>query len=233
MTSESRNLSLRDIVLPMATDTRLRRLAGKGGLRWDFKKGYAPSYLKGNWEQPERVKLVLMLAEPGRPDPNKSFSKNPDEWFRQAVLSPSQCKPFGTEHQDRVFQQRIEWFLGECGFDLGKSREVWSQIVISNTFWLRVAGRRSSGRQDWASAAPSEAETYFIERYLCAILGCFRNADIVGAGGKAHNRLARTEIRCIPMGALSPPGCWQPDVIAGQKKVAARLRRKWGWRKLR
>ena len=52
----------------------------------------ATLYLKGNWEQPERVKLVLMLAEPGR--------------------------PFGTEHQNRGFQRRIEWFLGECGFDL-------------------------------------------------------------------------------------------------------------------
>ena len=59
-------MSLRDIVLPMATDTRLRRLAEIGGLRWDFEAGYAPLYLKGNWEQPEQVRLVLMLAEPGQ-----------------------------------------------------------------------------------------------------------------------------------------------------------------------
>ena len=57
-------MSLRDVVLPMATDTRLRQLAEDGGLRWDFEAGYAPLYLKGNWEQPERVKLVLMLVVP-------------------------------------------------------------------------------------------------------------------------------------------------------------------------
>ena len=214
-------MSLRDVVLPMATDTRLRRLARKGGLRWDFKKGYAPLYLKGNWEQPERVKLVLLMAEPGRPDPNKSFSKNPDEWFRQAVLSPSQCKPFGTEHQGRVFRQRIEWFLGECGFDLGKSREVWSQIVISNTFWLRVA--------EWDSAAPKEAERYFIERYLGPILGCFRTAAIIGAGEMAKKRLKRTSgIKWTGMGALSPAGCNREHVRERQSQVAAGLRRKWG-----
>ena len=220
-------MSLRDIVLPMATDNRLRRLAEAGGLRWDFEAGYAPLYLKGNWEQPERVKLVVMLAEPGRPDRNKSFSTNPNEWFRQAVLSPLQCRPFGTEHQNRGFQRQIEWFLGECGFDLSKSSEVWSQIVISNTFWLRVAGRRGSDRQAWASTAPKEAETYFIERYLGPILTCFRNADIVGAGRKAKRRLAKTGIRWTEIGALAPPGCYRVHVRERQSMVAARLRRKW------
>ena len=220
-------MSLRDIVLPMATDNRLRRLAEAGGLRWDFEAGYAPLYLKGNWEQPERVKLVLMLAEPGRPDRNKSFSTNPNEWFRQAVLSPLQCRPFGTEHQNRGFQRQIEWFLGESGFDLSKSSEVWSQIVISNTFWLRVAGRRGSDRQAWASTAPKEAETYFIERYLGPILTCFRNADIVGAGRKAKRRLAKTGIRWTEIGALAPPGCYRVHVRERQSMVAARLRRKW------
>ena len=61
-------MSLRDMVLPMATDNRLRRLAEDGGLRWEFEAGYAPLYLKPNREQPERVRLVLMLAEPGRPN---------------------------------------------------------------------------------------------------------------------------------------------------------------------
>ena len=87
-TSVTNRGSFRDIVLPMPTDAKLRRLAIDGGLRWDFEAGYAPLYLKGNWEQPERVKLVLMLAEPGRPDEYESFSEEPDEWFRQAVLSP-------------------------------------------------------------------------------------------------------------------------------------------------
>ena len=220
-------MNLRDVILPMATDSRLRRLAEEGGLRWDFEAGYAPLYLKGNWEQPERVKLVLMLAEPGRPDRNESFSTAPEEWFRQVVHSPSQCSPFGTEHQNRGFQRRIEWFLGKCGFDLSRSREVWSQIVISNTFWLRVAGRRGGDRQAWASAAPKEAEAYFIEQYLSPMLTFFRNADIVGAGGKSHARLARTGIRWTAIGALAPPGCYRVHVREHQSMVAARLRRKW------
>lgn len=219
--------SFRDIVLPMATDAQLRRLAIDGGLRWDFESGYAPLYLKGNWEQPERVKLVLMLAEPGRPDEYESFSEDPDEWFRQAVLSPAQCKPFGTERQDRVFQQRIEWFLEECGFELGRSQDVWSQIVISNTFWLRVSGRDGNSRQDWASAAPKDAERYFIERYLDPILRCFSRADIIGAGGKAHARLAKTGVRWTRIGALAPPGCNQRRVREGQARVAAEFRKKW------
>ena len=220
-------MSLRDIVLPMATDTRLRRLAESGGLRWEFEAGYAPLYLKGNWEHPERVRLVLMLAEPGRPDWNESFSTNPDEWFRQVVLTPSQCRPFGTEHQDRQFQRRIEWFLGNCGFDLTKSREVWSQIVISNTFWLRVAGRQGTDWQAWASAAPKEAETYFIERYLGPILRCFPKADIVGAGDKANGRLAKTGAPWTRIGALAPPGCNRVHVRERQSEVAEELRKKW------
>ncbi len=221
-------MSLRDVILPMATDTQLRQLAEEGGLRWDFEAGYAPLYLKGNWEQPERVKLVLMLAEPGRPDRNKSFSTNPNEWFRQAVLSPSQCRPFGTEHQNRQFQRRIEWFLGECGFDLRQSREIWPQIVISNTFWLRVTGRRGNDRQAWASAAPKEAERYFIERYLGPLLRCFPKANIVGAGNKANSRLAKTGVRWTAIGALAPPGCNHVHVRDRQSQVAEELRRKLG-----
>ena len=219
--------SLRDIILPMATDSRLRHLAVAGGLRWDFDAGYAPLYLKGNWEQPERVKLVLMLAEPGGPDEYESFSTNPDDWFREAVLSPAHCKPFGTERQDRVFQQRIEWFLSECGFDLSESHQVWSQIVISNTFWLRVAGRQGRDRQAWASSAPKEAERYFIEQYLAPMLRCFPRADIVGAGGKAHARLAKTGVQWVKIGALAPPGCNQRRVRARQAEIAAKLRNKW------
>ena len=222
-------VSLRDIILPMATDIRLRRLAEDGGLRWDFKAGYAPLYLKGNWEQPERVKLVLMLAEPGRPDDDESFSAIPEEWFHQAVLSPAQCKPFGTERQNRLFQQRIEWFLDECGFDLGNSHEVWSQVIVSNTFWLRVAGRQGSDRQAWATAAPKEAERYFIEQYLGPMLRCIAGADIVGAGGKAHARLAKTGVRWTKIGALAPLGCNQRRVRERQIQVAADLRKKW-WR---
>ena len=220
-------MNFRDIIVPIATDVRLRKLAEDGGLRWDFDAGYAPLYLKGNWERAERVKLVLMLAELGRPDPSECFSTNPDEWFRQAVLSPSQCRPLGTEHQDRSFQRRIEWFLGECGLDLSKSAEVWSQIVISNTFWLRVAGRRGNDGQAWASAAPREAETYFIERYLVRILKHFPKADIVGAGDKANSRLAKTGVRWIRMGALAPPGCNFTHVRERQLEVAKWLRRKW------
>ena len=221
-------MSLRDIILPIATDTRLRRLAEDGGLRWDFAAGYAPLYLKGNWEQPESVKLVLLLAEPGPPDEGESFSTNPDEWFRQAVLSPSQCRPFGTERQNRRFQQRIEWFLRECGFDLSNSGEVWSQIVISNTFWLRVAGRRDNRGRSWASAAPKEAERYFIERYLEPTLRCFPAADIVGASDKAHARLGKTGVSWIGMGALAPPGCDRVHVRERQSQVAEDLRRRWG-----
>ena len=217
----------REVVLPMATDARLRQLSTAGGLRWDFEAGYAPLYLKGNWEEPERVRLVLMLAEPGRPDDDESFSTTPDEWFRQAVLAPAQCKPFGTERQDRVFQRRIEWFLRECGFDLGQSREVWSEIIISNTFWLRVAGREGTGGQAWASAAPKEAETYFIKQYLGPMLRCFPTAQIVGAGGKAHARLAKSGVRWTKIGALAPPGCNLRHVRERQAEVAAELRRAW------
>ena len=105
-------MSLRDMVLPMATDNRLQRLAEDGGLRWEFEAGYAPLYLKPNREQPERVRLVLMLAEPGRPNRNESFSTTSNEWFRQSVFSPPQCRPIRTEHQNRCFQRRIERPLG-------------------------------------------------------------------------------------------------------------------------
>ena len=219
--------SLRDILRPMATDNELRRLAERGGLRWDFHAGYAPLYLKGNWEQPSNVKLVLMLAEPGRPDDNERFSTDPDKWIRQAVLSPAQCAPFRTEHQDRSFQHRIEWFLDACGFDLHNSHRTWSRIVISNTFWLRVASRQGSARQAWASQAPRQAEAYFIERYLGPMLRCFPHAAIVGAGKKAHSRLSRTGVRWIRIGALAPPGCNFPHVRERQRQVAAKLRETW------
>lgn len=200
----------------MATDRILENLAVENGLQWKFSEGFAPLWLRGNWDNPGGVRLILLLAEPSTPDPGETFSTKPESWFRAAVRGPDTLPPFGLEHQERGFQQKIEWFLQECGFDLDDHASVWSQIIVTNTFWLRLP--------DKFQQAPRTVEDYFIKQYLTPILHQLPNAIVIGAGGKAHRRLRKTGVSFINVGALAPPGCYQPKIMAQHKEVANKIR---------
>ncbi len=209
-------MSIRELILPMANDLTLKQLAVDGGLRWDFSEGYAPLWLRGNWREPHKVRLVLLLAEPSSPDFGESFSTDAETWFSQIALPPEDCPPFGTIRQNRAFQKKFEWFLGNCGFDLSQHQNVWSEVIVTNTFWLRLP--------DKFQQAPQAVEDYFLQTYLRPILLQLPNAKIVGAGGKAHRRLSKSGIPFIPIGALAPPGCYQKKVVALHEEVASSLR---------
>ena len=115
----------------------------------------------------------------------------------------------------------------------GSSKNVALNLDDLKTFGLRslsvirsgfeVSGRDGYSRQDWASAAPKDAERYFIERYLGPILRCFSRADIIGEGGKAHARLAKTGVRWTRIGALAPPGCNQRRVREGPNTCCSEI----------
>jgi hypothetical protein len=156
------------------------------------------------------------MAEPGKPDSNEVYSTDNEEWFAQAVHGPDRAAPFGTTHQGRTFKQRLEWFLRECGFDLKNHVSTYSQIVISNTFWLTLP--------ELFEDPPKELKDYFLHTYLRPMLSCFTNATIVGAGGKAHKRLKYINVSYEKIGALSPAGCNQFKIVERQKAVARKIR---------
>jgi hypothetical protein len=207
---------LKRLLLPMAEDHELKRLAEDAGFTWDFSLGFAPRWFRGDWQYPEKVRLVLLMAEPSTPNRGEFYSTDGEEWFEKVVTRPSDG--FWAINQERTFKKRLKWFVQECGFDLNDHISTWSQVVMSNTFWLTLPEKEKFRRP------PRELERYFLNTYLRPMLLSFTNATIVGAGDKADKRLNFIKVSHESIGALSPPGCNFPAVIARQRVIANQIR---------
>lgn len=188
----------------MLADSQLRALCDRYGLPWDPARGYEPRWYNG--PQPDHVKLLVLLAEPGAITPTEAHQLLP------AVQHSPWLDDFDLTLQEHYWRANLR--------ELCKS--VWPQDTDSNmnaylggscTFWMSLP----PGKQ--TRQVPRELLDYFGRTYLRRLLGLFPHAVIVAAGAKASERLRDMGVPFESCSAFTRPESNKPRARASWRQV--------------
>jgi len=187
---------------------RCRHFSGAcRGMRWDPKAGHIPRGYCGATGTVSEVKLVLVVAEPGDPQPGDHETM--DEALQRTV--------WAFREGPGLFHRNARKLLGYCWPDLGfdqQLRRVWiTESVLCSA-------------EVTTGPVPREVERACGEDYLLPQLMLFPRAIVVALGGKAHQRLKRLGIPHEEAHALAPPGCNQKAADPSWRRIGELVRRR-------
>lgn len=177
-------------------------------MRWDPTLGHIPRGYLGATGRLEEVELVMVLAEPGDPQPGDHETM--EEAIRHAT--------WAFREGEGQFHRNARFLLEKCWEGLSfedQLRRVWiTESVL-------CSAEVSSG------PVPRSTERACGDRYLKRQLDLLPGALVVAFGNKAADRLARIGLRGFEKAfALGKPGCFQEGARPSWERVATILRRK-------
>ncbi len=116
--------TFKDIVLGMMSfeDNKLRKKAKDAGLPWNPTAGDAPLWFLGNWRNPEEVKALIILDQPGAKNASEyeqeEYSDDPEEFFCQAVKDWESAESFLIlRHAGRAMFENLHQFIMKAIFE--------------------------------------------------------------------------------------------------------------------
>ncbi|MFO1169387.1 MAG: hypothetical protein U1E49_00280 [Hyphomicrobiaceae bacterium] len=193
-------------------------IAEEFGLPFDYGAGNRPRHICGNLIEPQKVQILLFLAEPGS-NPGPSELNRPVETWLSDIssdgLGNGGCTLLYRTDSKNDYERRPAEFLARI-WPSCDSKEIMKKTIITNSFWMQA--ERSGGK------IPIAAERAFSEQ-LGRIRGAFPNSLVVAAGNKAQRRCKFANFKYIPMAALSRPGCNHKSSKASHLEVSDRIRR--------
>ena len=185
---------------------------GCGSLRWAPADGYVPRGFLGAVGDLSEVELVMVVAEPGDPQPDEVYDDDvpPRELLEQACKFVYEC----FERSPDRFHQNVRGFLGLCWPSLSFDAQL-------RRVWITESMLCSAARE--GGYVPARAWKACAENYLEPQLKLFPNALVAAFGVKAQRRVDSSGgIRSAS--ALAPPGCNFPDARASWQAVAREVR---------
>ena len=190
----------------------------------DYAAGHRPRHFAGALDRPDRVEVLLLLAEPGSTPYPWEVGRSPDTWLDDVcsdgvggrgghpfVYDPAHAYDPRYEARFAVAPAR---FLAQVFPDLAPAERM-ARVVIANAFWMQADA--SGGR------IPRGAERAFAP-ILGRFVALFPSAQVVAAGGKASERLALAGRRHLRMSALTQPEYNKPSARESHARVARQLR---------
>lgn len=176
---------------------------------WSPRTGYVPRGYLGARSTAEDVRLVLVFAEPGDPQPGEVYSnERPDEMIAAVTDTAYRCFSNGQD----LFHRNVRWFLSQAfpglTFD-DQLRHTWLTEGRLCSFTEEVGGRKDRRCADY---------------YLARQLDALPNAKMVAAGGKAQEYLRRLKRPFTPCYAFAPPGANHKPARPSWEKALSDLR---------
>lgn len=158
---------------------------------WSPASGHVPRGFLGATARAEDVELVLVFAEPGKPQPSEIYSKaNADDMIAAVTETAYACFSTGQD----LFHRNVRWFLSSAfpglSFDQQLQRS-WLTEGRLCSFGMEIGGRRDK-----------RCARHYLDRQLDVL----PNAQVVAAGGKAQEYLRTLGRPFIPCHAFAPPG---------------------------
>jgi len=197
-----------------------RCVCGGKGILWNpkpepekIKEMNIPRGFYGATGEISDVKLVLVLAEPGKPDKEEWKYYNDKDLSNEILSDPSKLldahNNYVTFKNGGLFHENIRNIVRKC-FDKN-IEEVKNNIWITETVLCSVPGRSSTGPMT------REVEDECGKRYLKKQYDLFKNAFWVAAGRKAQRRLKILEIPSQQYTYIYHPSCRPIHKIAAKE----------------
>jgi hypothetical protein len=200
-------------ILPAAMD-----IAKRYGLPADYSAGHRPRHFAGNLAEPDAVRLVLLLAEPGSNPGPEELDRAPANWLDDVTCDGLGNGGFRLRYDgaaQSAFEINPRNFIGMI-WPEENFPERMKKVVVANAFCMQA--HFSTGK---IPAAATKEYGPYLKRFV----SLFRNAVVVVAGGKASERCRWAGINAMKMGALAPPGSNQLGVRASWESTASAIRR--------
>ena len=181
-------------------------------MHWNPSVGHVPRGFAGATGGTDEVELVLVVAEPGEPDPARDNFEGDhlDLVYRDTMKS--------LEVGRDQFHRNVQFILNRCWPSLSfaeQMRKVWfTESVLC------------SAQQSAGPVSPS-ASNACGRRYLLAQLAYFPQALVVALGTKAKNRLERVGVQNFYSAfAVGRPGCNHRGARPSWEGIAVELARR-------
>lgn len=159
-------------------------------MRWSPESGHVPRGFLGATGELEEVELVLVVAEPGNPQPDERHS---------GIESALQAAHFFHSSRRDQFHQNVGYILNLC----------WPHLTFDEQLrkvWLTESVLCSAPVEGGRVRHPVEVACG--EKYLRHQLDLFPHALVVALGQKAQRRLRAIGFkRFLAADSVAPPGC--------------------------
>jgi hypothetical protein len=184
-------------------------------MRWAPERGHVPRGFCGCSDDPSKVRLVLVVAEPGDPHVDEAHSVSPASAV--IVSAYDYAYRYFRDGKDQ-FHRNIRRILDLCFPDISFDQ----QMAVT---WITESVLCSAAVE--GGHVPEQAVRECRLRYLEPQLRLFPNAVVVALGGKARSRL-RGVPGVIPAVAAAPPGCNGKGAEESWRAAAAIVRTRTG-----
>ena len=190
----------------------------KGIAKWEPRNGYVPIGFVGATSSLKEVQVVILLAEPGDPYGQDTFS--PTDSLQ--VLLRQGCRNTFNHHKNgkdlfhRNLRLLLDWIFPGLQFE-----EQMKRTWLTETYLC-------SAPQEGGNV-PSRAERECADRYLKPQLALFKGLPVIALGNKAQKR-AKDVPDLIKARSLAPPGCnhkaarpsWEAAAKQARRMITAR-----------
>jgi hypothetical protein len=195
----------------MKQDIHFESLCKEHGLPWDFAGGYEPRGYNG--PAPERVRLLVLLAEPGAITPTEA--RNP----LTAIGHNRWIEPFDTRLQEHYWRINLRELCRHV-WPENTDENMYACLGKSNTFWMSLPPAAQTRE------VPRAPLQYFLWTYLKRFVALFPNAIILAAGGKAQRRLKLINADFECCSAFTRPESNKPHARDSYRRAAEAIKAK-------
>jgi hypothetical protein len=169
----------------------------KADMRWDPAASHIPRGCYGaTGQSPDEVKLVLVVAEPGDPQPGESYAhcSTGEEMLAAACAIAQSCFMNGTDQ----YHRNIRKILKDCWPGTTFQEQMQRTWITESCLCSASSEGAPVGRKVTDACGT---------RFLREQLRLMPNAVVIALGSKAQKRLSQIGVKFISAFSAAPPGC--------------------------
>jgi len=180
-------------------------------MRWNPELGHVPRGFCGATASLEDVALILVVAEPGDPQPNERHPPTAHEALDSTIRYAYECFRSGRDQFHRNIRQILDLCWPGEDFDAHMRRTYITESVLCSA-------------KEEGAAVPTKVGRVCRARFLDRQLELFPQAVVAALGSKAANRLKGREF--VRGFAAAPPGCNFRGAQESWAAIAEEVRRR-------
>lgn len=182
-------------------------------MRWNPRGGHVPRGFVGALGKPQDVRVSLVSAEPGDPDPREIHDESASTRELLATLC-AQAYRYVEQGYD-LFHRNLRTILDECLPGTAFREQM-------HYAWITTSVLCSASRE--GARVPSRVSATCASSYLNRVLELFPNATVIALGRKASDRTRLFKGVVVHASAAAPPGCNGPGARQSWIDAAAAVR---------
>lgn len=182
-------------------------------MRWNPRIGHVPRGFFGALGKPQDVRVALVSAEPGDPDPREIHDESASTRELLATLC-AQAYRYVEQGYD-LFHRNLRTILEGCLPGMTFREQM-------HYAWITTSVLCSASRE--GARVPSRVAATCASSYLNQVLELFPDAIVIALGQKASDRMRSFKGVVVHASAAAPPGCNRPDARQSWLDAAASVR---------